>query len=394
MTSTTALHVVERTENAPKPHRWLSVDVLRGLTIAFMIMVNNNGGEKDAYWAMKHTSWNGFTPTDLVFPTFLFLVGISTVFSTESRLAKGESRKTIFIHTARRAVILFAFGLLVNTFPKFQMDRLRVYGVLQRISICYLIIAALYLFSPGWKSKLWIAVGALVGYWALMRLVPVPGFGVPTHQIPLLDHDKNLVAWLDRQIFSAPHLYEKTRDPEGLLSDLPALATALFGMLTGMWLRTSRAIAEKAKGIALAGVTGLLLGGLWNFEFPVNKKLWTSSYVLYAAGWSLLLLALSIWMVDILGAKRTDAENRKKFWVLLVFGTNAIAAYVFSELLPGAMALFHPEPKVGLPKWLYLEIHKVIPSTGMASMVYCVAFAAVCWVAVYQLYRRRIFLKI
>ena len=175
-----------------------------------------------------------------MFPTFLFLVGISTVFSTEARLAKGESKRTIFFHTARRAVTLFAFGLLVNTFPKFQMDHLRVYGVLQRISICYLIIAALYLLSPGWKSKLWIAIGALVGYWALMRFVPVPGFGVPTHQIPLLDHDRNLVAWLDRQIFSAPHLYEKTRDPEGLLSDIPSLATALFGMLAGIWLRANR----------------------------------------------------------------------------------------------------------------------------------------------------------
>jgi predicted acyltransferase len=394
MTSATVLPLVDRNGNATKAHRWLSLDVLRGLTIAFMIMVNNNGGEKDAYWAMKHTSWNGFTPTDLVFPTFLFLVGISTVFSTESRLAKGESKRTIFFHTAQRAVTLFAFGLLVNTFPKFQMDRLRVYGVLQRISICYLIVAALYLLSPGWKSKLWIAIAALAGYWALMRFVPVPGFGVPTHQIPLLDHDGNLVAWLDRQIFSAQHLYEKTRDPEGLLSNIPALATALFGMLAGIWLRANRTIVQKAKGIALAGVMGLVLGGLWNFEFPVNKKLWTSSYVLYAGGWSLLLLALAIWVVDIAGAKRTDAENRKKFWVLLVFGTNAIAAYVFSELLPGALGLFHPEPMVGLPRWLYLEILKVIPSTGMASMAYCVAFVTVCWVVVYQLYRRRIFLKI
>jgi predicted acyltransferase len=394
MMSATFLPVVDRNENATKSHRWLSVDVLRGLTIAFMIMVNNNGGEKDAFWAMKHTDWNGFTPTDLVFPTFLFLVGISTVFSTEARLAKGESKRTIFLHTARRAAVLFAFGLLVNTFPKFQMDRLRVYGVLQRISICYFIIAVLYLLSPGWKSKLWIAVAALAGYWVLMRFVPVPGYGTPTYQIPLLDHDRNLVAWLDRKIFSAPHLYEKTRDPEGLLSDIPALATALFGMLTGIWLRANRTIAEKAKCIALAGVTGLLLGGLWDFEFPVNKKLWTSSYVLYAAGWSLLLLALVIWVVDILGARRSDVESRKRFMPLLVFGTNAIAAYVFSELLQGAMVAFHPRPQVTLPKWLYLELLRAIPGTGMASMAYCVLFVSVCWVVVYQLYRRRIFIKI
>ena len=214
--------------------------------------------------------------------------------------------------------------------------------MLQRIAVCYIIIAALYLLSPGWKSKLGIAIAALAGYWVLMRFVPVPGLGTPTHEIPLLDKNGNLVAWLDRQIFSAPHLYEKVRDPEGLLSDIPALATALFGMLAGIWLRANRTIAEKAKGIALAGVIGLATGGLWNFWFPVNKKLWTSSYVLYAAGWSLLLLALSMWVVDIVGARMSDAEKRKRYMVLLVFGTNAIAAYMFSELLPGAMAVFHP----------------------------------------------------
>lgn len=394
MDSTDVLPIIDRDTNATKPHRWLSLDVLRGLTIGFMIMVNNNGGGSDAYWAMKHADWNGFTPTDLVFPTFLFLVGISTVFSTEARLAKGESRKSIFWHTVRRAGILFLLGLLVNSFPLFQMDKLRVYGVLQRIALCYMVIASLYLFNSSWRSKLYIALAALVGYWVLLRFVPVPGYGVPTHQIPLLDHDRNLVAWLDRQIFSANHLYEKSRDPEGLLSDLPALATALFGMLTGIWLRTNRSIVEKARGIALAGIASLLLGGLWNFEFPINKKLWTSSYVLYAAGWSLLLLALAIWFVDIRGAKKTDTESRKRFMPLLVFGTNAIAAYVFSELLPGAMTLIHPEPKMVLQRWLYLEILAAVHNPPVASMVYCILFVSVCWLVIYPLFRRRIFIKI
>ncbi len=386
--------VVDRDDNIAKPHRWLSLDVLRGLTIGFMIMVNNNGGGSTAYWAMRHADWNGFTPTDLVFPTFLFLVGISTVFSTEARLAKGDSRRKIFGHTLRRAATLFLLGLLVNSFPLFHLDKLRVYGVLQRISICYLVIAALYLQRVTWKGLLTISATALIGYWALMRFVPVPGYGVPNHQIPLLDHDRNLVAWLDRQIFSANHLYERTRDPEGLLSDLPALATALFGMLTGIWLRSSRSIVNKAKGIALAGLTSLLLGGLWNFEFPINKKLWTSSYVLYAAGWSLPLLALAIWAVDVRGAKKTDAERRRQFMPLLVLGTNAIAAYVFSELLPGALGLIHPEPGVPLPRWVYLKILDAIQYPPVASMVYCVAFVSICWLAVYVLYRRRVFFKI
>jgi predicted acyltransferase len=401
MTNSAVLPTLERTATIPKPHRWLSVDVLRGLTIGFMIMVNNNGGGPDAYWAMKHTDWNGFTPTDLVFPTFLFLVGISTVFSTQARLAKGDTQSSLLVHTLRRALILFLLGLLVNSFPYFHLHTLRIYGVLPRIAICYLIVAVLYLYSPSWKNKAVLAASALIGYWILLRFIPVPGYGVPTHTIPLLDHDANLTAWLDRRIFSASHLYERTRDPEGLLSTLPALATALIGMLTGIWLRSNRSIVAKARGIAYAGCAGLLLGGLWNFSFPVNKKLWTSSYVLYAAGWSLLLLALSIWLIDIYSARRTsarntdiDAQTRSTYTILLVFGTNAIAAYVLSELLPGALSFIHPHPGVPFLRWFYLEILHVIPYAPMASMVFCILFAAACWFPIYALYRRRIFLKI
>jgi predicted acyltransferase len=394
MTSSDTLPVVERTSSVAKPERLLSLDVLRGLTIGFMILVNNNGDEQHAYWALKHASWNGFTPTDLVFPTFLFLVGISTVFSTAARLAKGATKQSILLHTLRRAVVLFLLGLLVNSFPLFHLHTLRVYGVLQRISVCYFIIAVLYLISSSWKNKATIAIAALVVYWAVMRFVFVPGYGVPTHEVPLLDPDGNLVAWLDRQIFSASHLYEKTRDPEGLLSTLPALATALFGMLTGLWLQTNRSIGEKAKGIAVAGVSGVLLGGLWNYAFPINKKLWTSSYVLFAAGWSLLLLALAIWIVDVRVASRPEAARRRSFMPLLVFGTNAIAAYVFSELLPGVMSLIHMQPGVNLQRWIYYRILGVIANPSMASLIYSLGFVGFCWLAIYMLYRRRIFLKI
>ena len=394
MTSPDTLPVIERNSSVAKPERWLSLDVLRGLTIGFMILVNNNGDEQHAYWALKHASWNGFTPTDLVFPTFLFLVGISTVFSTAARLAKDATKQSILLHTLRRAVVLFLLGLFVNSFPLFHLHTLRVYGVLQRISICYFVIAVLYLISSSWKNKATIAIAALVVYWAVMRFIFVPGYGVPTHEVPLLDPDGNLVAWLDRQIFSPSHLYEKTRDPEGLLSTLPALATALFGMLTGLWLQTSRSIGEKAKGIAVAGVSGILLGGLWNYAFPINKKLWTSSYVLFAAGWSLLLLALAIWIVDVRVAGRPEVARRRSFTPLLVFGTNAIAAYVFSELLPGAMSLIHMQPGVNLERWIYYRILGVIANPPMASLIYSLGFVGFCWLAIYMLYRRRIFLKI
>jgi predicted acyltransferase len=377
-----------------RPERWLSLDVLRGLTIGFMILVNNNGDGQHAYWALKHAAWNGFTPTDLVFPTFLFLVGVSNVFSTAARLSKDTTRQSILLHALQRTVILFLLGLLVNSFPLFHLDTLRVYGVLQRIAICYFIITLLYLMSSSWKNKAAIAVAALIAYWVLMRFVPVPGYGVPTHEAPLLDQDGNLVAWLDRQIFSPAHLYQKTRDPEGLLSTLPALATALFGMLTGIWLRTARSIGEKARGIAVAGVSGLLLGGLWNYAFPINKKLWTSSYVLFAAGWSLLLLALAIWIVDVRGAGESEAARRRGFMPFLVFGTNAIAAYVFSELLPGVLSLIHLQPRVNLQQWIYSRILAAFANPPVASLIYSLCIVGFCWLAVYGLYRRRIFLKI
>jgi predicted acyltransferase len=380
-----------------KPSRMVSLDVLRGLTIGFMIMVNNNGDGNLAYWAMKHTAWNGFTPTDLVFPTFLFLVGISTVFSTQARLAQGATRQSIFGHTVRRAVILYLLGLVVNSFPFFNLHTMRFYGVLPRIAICYFVAATLYLISLGWKDKVALVIAALIGYWLLMRFVPVPGYGLPGRDVPLLDHDGNLTAWLDRQIFSAPHLYERTRDPEGLLSTLPALGTALIGLLTGLWLRTSRTLADKARGIAIAGISGLILGGIWNIWFPINKKLWTSSYVLFAAGLSLLLLALSIWIVDIREQRKPNADparRNREFMPLLVFGVNAIAAYVLSELLPGIFENIHVRPGVSFLHWCYLGILHVVPDPAFASLLYSFAYAAVCWIPMYVLYRKRIFIKI
>jgi len=389
--------VLEPQFTQTKPDRLLSLDLLRGLTIGFMILVNNNGDGEHAYWALKHAAWNGFTPTDLVFPTFLFLVGISTVLSTASRLARGATRQSLFLHTLRRAVILVLLGIVVNSFPFFQLHTMRFYGVLQRIAICYLIVATLYIFRPEWRSKAALVVAALVGYWLLMRFVPVPGYGTPTHEIPLLDRDANLAAWLDRHIFPASHLYEGTRDPEGLLSSLPALATTLLGLLTGVWLRTSHTLRHKARGIAIAGLSCALLGGLWNLSFPVNKKLWTSSYVLFAGGLSLLLLALAIWIVDVRSPKQSDPEvagRSRLFTPLLVFGTNAITAYVFSELLSAAIGNIRMGPGVNLQEALYRSILGVVADPAFASLLYSLGFVLICWLATYPLYRQKLFIKI
>jgi predicted acyltransferase len=365
--------------------RLISLDVMRGITIAFMILVNNSG--EHAYWPFRHADWNGWTPTDLVFPTFLFLMGTSLVFSFESRLSRGVSKGKLLAHTVKRFFILFLLGLVVNGFPHFPLHTLRIYGVLQRIAICFLIGSVLYLWDRRPASKIALLVVALLGYWILMRWVPVPGFGLPGRDIPLLDKNANLVAYLDRHIFPG-RLYEGVRDPEGLLSTIPALGTMLMGMLTGIWLRTQRSLSQKFAWMLGAGVLSTLLGELWNPWFPINKKLWTSSYVLFAAGCSLVGLALCYWAVEIKGWKK----GWTFFW--LVFGTNAISAYVFSELLSSALENTNVAPRMNLDHFLYLKIFDPIHPPGVGSLIYSICFVLVCWVPVLVLYRKKIFIKV
>lgn len=385
---------------APSPlKRLVSLDMLRGITIAFMIMVNNNGG--DHAWAeMHHAAWNGFTATDLVFPTFLFVVGISIVFATEARLARGQSRSQLAGHTVRRAAILFAFGIVVNNFPFFHFVHMRFYGVLPRIAICYLAVELFYLWDRRASTKVLVLVVALLGYWALVRLVPVPGAGVPGRDVPFLDKNQNIVAWLDRQLMPG-HLYEDSplhdaRDPEGLLSDIPAIGTTLIGLLAGLWLRTQKTAAKKTLGLAGGAAGCLALGYLWSEWFPLNKKMWTSSYVLVAAGWSLALLTLMFWIAEERGWTRKGA-GKALAWPWLIFGSNAIAAYMVSELLPGVLDLIHftaggrPTTPLHL---LEVDLAALIPDPGWAAFTYSVTYTAICFVPVWILYRKKIFLKV
>ncbi|MFC5861326.1 acyltransferase family protein [Acidicapsa dinghuensis] len=382
---------------ASSVRRLLSLDALRGLTIAFMIMVNNNGSDK-AWWFMKHIDWNGMTPTDLVFPTFLFVVGVSIVLAYEARLAKGSTRAHLAAQTVKRAIVLFLFGEVVNGFPYFHLGTLRIYGVLQRIAVCYLIAGLFYLWDSGWKSKAAVLIGALVSYWIIMRWAPVPGLGIPTPgldhveagKVPFLDRDANMVAWLDRHIFPG-RLYEGTRDPEGLLSDLPALGTALLGVLAGIWLRSKHTLESKANGIAGGAATCLAIGYIWSFWFPLNKKLWTSSYVLIAGGISLAILALFYWMIEVRGWKG------KWTWPWLVFGSNAIAAYMISELLGSTLDLIGSwiaGHRFGTTRWIFIHWFAWIPNDGLASFAYSFAYMAVCFIPVWILYKKKIFLKV
>jgi predicted acyltransferase len=367
--------------------RLMSLDLFRGATIAGMILVNNAGDEPSSYWPLKHAEWNGWTPTDLVFPFFLFVVGVAMAFSFSSRLQRGESRQHLVRHVLWRGLLLFALGLFLNGFPdQYQLASWRVYGVLQRIAICYVISAILCLYAD-WRGWILTIVACLVGYWILMRFVPVPGGGVPTHDIPLLDPDRNLAAWLDRKLL-AGHLYDGTRDPEGVLSTIPALATSLLGLLTGQWLRSARSAGSKALGMALFGVTGVVAGKILDLGFPINKKLWTSSYVIFTAGLALLCLALCYWVVDI---RQWRALWTKAF---LVFGMNAIAAYVFAEMMSHLLDHIHVVGGLSWQEFIYQRVFVAVASPVNASLLYALAYVLVCWTAMWVLYRKNIFLKI
>jgi len=369
----------------PRSGRLMSLDLFRGATIAAMILVNNSGEEAASYWPLKHAEWNGWTPTDLIFPFFVFIVGVAMAFSFRSRIARGESRGVLLKHVLWRGLVILALGIFLNGFPnQYDLHTLRFYGVLQRIALCYVITAILELWTD-WRTEAGVALACLLGYWVLMRYIPVPGFGVPTHAVPILDPDANLVAWLDRKLLLG-HLYEGTRDPEGILSTIPAIATCLFGLLTGKWLRS--APRAKVVGMATAGILAVFLAEAWNPWFPINKKLWTSSYVLLTAGLALLCLALCYWIAD--------TKQWRGWWttVLLVFGTNAIAAYFFAEIIAHALFRVHLGSGVSLKDYVYLHCFKPLASPPNASLLYAVLFVAMCWLAMALLYRKGILIKI
>jgi predicted acyltransferase len=406
------------------PQRVLSVDVLRGLTIALMILVNDPGDWAHVYPQLDHAAWNGFTLTDLVFPNFLFLVGVSLVLSMQSRIARSASgvldratRRALALHILRRAGLLFAIKLLLSAFPHFHLTHLRLYGVLTRIALCYLAAGLICLATLRARWLLAIAAALLIGYWALMRLAPVPGFGVPGHGFPVLDPDRNLAAWLDRAVnaftqrtIHTGSLYNRTRDPEGLLSTLPAIATTLIGALAALWLHRGAELASTSdasgperpnsegpprlappgpgtsRGLVVVGLFSLAAGLLWSRWFPINKNLWTSSYVLFSAGWSLLLLALCHYVVDVRRIRQTRAGEWAIFpW--LVFGSNAIAAFVLSNFVvevmlwikvPGGALVSPVDPGRPITAWLwaYRHLFARTQSTEVTSLAFALAFAA------------------
>jgi predicted acyltransferase len=362
------------------------------MTIAGMILVNNPGDWDAVYPQLLHAEWNGWTPTDLIFPFFLFIVGISMHLSFESRRSKGASRGELMKHAARRAFMIFAIGFLLAAFPNFNMHTVRFAGVLPRIAVVYLISSAIVLYTG---KRAWVAItaGLLIGYWLLMTRVP--GFD--------LTPDGNLAAWLDRKIMYE-HLWVEHRwDPEGLLSTLPAIATTLLGVFTGVWLKKPHhpstslragsgheGTRRKAGGMLVAGTVGLAVGELWNLAFPINKNLWTSSYVVFTAGFGLVLLAAIYWVVEIRGWKKWGAP-------FLWYGSNAIVVYALSSFVGRCSIEFHStwnNEQVTWKTMLYERFFEPLAEPVHASLLWALAYVLTFLVLAWIMYRKAIFVKI
>ena len=329
------------------PGRLVSLDVFRGLTVAAMILVNNPGDWAHIYPPLEHAEWHGCTPTDLIFPFFLFIVGVSIVYALAGAKQHGGPPGPVLWRVLRRGAVLFGLGLLLSLYPKFNFAEVRILGVLQRIGLVFIGCSFIFLTTARRTQIILLAV-FLIGYAVLLQLVPVPGFG-PAN----LEPATNLGAWLDRLIFSEAHLWKvsKTWDPEGLLGTLPALGTGLLGVLTAQHLRRpDLEAAAKVAWLFVAAGALILLGLIWNAWFPINKALWTSSYVLYTGGLAIAALAALYWLCDVNGYRRFAGPA-------LAYGVNAILVFVLSGLLSRTFGLFKlslPGGKTGgLKEWLY-----------------------------------------
>ncbi len=356
--------------------RLLSLDFFRGLTIAGMIIVNDPGSWSHVYAPLRHAEWHGATPTDLVFPFFLFIVGVSISLS----LSKIEASSSLYLKIFKRSVIIFLLGIFLALFPKFDFDNLRVAGVLQRISIVYLICAVLFVNSR-FSAQLKTGIGLLIIYWITMMFVPFNGNLAGT-----LEPGINFAAWIDSYLVPG-RMYQGTWDPEGLYSTLPAIATGISGMLCGsIILNNINSLKDKIIKLFYWGSIAIIIGYFWDYIFPINKHIWTSSYVLYSSGLAMIILAMSMWIID-------EKKHTGNIKFGLVFGSNAIVAYV----LHGMVWRLFQIPiinGVGFQKfWMDTGISLGLPAK-FVSFDWAIFYTLVIYFIVYQLYKRKIFIKI
>lgn len=359
---------------APKPfrERLLSLDVMRGITIAGMIVVNTPGSWEHVYPPLHHAEWNGMTPTDLVFPFFLFMVGIAITLALQKRKGTGSDKKALIWKIVKRSLIIFLLGILLALIPRFDFANLRIPGVLQRIAVVYLFCSLVFLYTSR-RGMIVLSVLLLLGYWLLMTLVPVPGIGPANLEEPGM----NLAAWLDQALIPG-RLYRETWDPEGLFSTLPAFVSGFAGVLTGYLILSKQTAEQKIIRMMVAGVLLCVAGYLWDLVFPANKHIWTSSYVLLSTGFALLLLGTLYWFIDVRG-------YRKWTPFFVAFGSNAITAYA----LHGVLIVLVPfrEPSFQALLGLGLE-------PKLTSFIWAILYTLLCFIPIWVLYKKKIIIKI
>ena len=381
--------------------RLTSLDAFRGFIIAGMILVTDPGTYSAVYKPLMHAQWENPTPTDMIFPSFLVIVGMAIPLSFASHLRRGKTRKELFGHIIKRSILLFLLGLILNGFPDYNLHTIRIPGVLQRIALCYLAGATLYLAATNTDTTQRRRRGTIITvtlvtllaiYWALLKLVPVPGFGPGR-----LDSLGNLGAYIDRAIFGIQHLWPYgltpghgvTFDPEGLLSTLPAIATLLIGVLAGDWLQTNRTPQKKALVLAIAGGCLILTGLVLSPSMPLIKKIWTSTFAIYSGGVALLTFSVFYFILDIKRWTRWSTP-------LLIFGTNAILAFALSNIITTLTDRIHITT-AGATLTIHQWLNQILAASLApihASLVYAVAVVLFNLALIYPLYRRRIFLRL
>jgi len=434
--------------------RLLSLDVFRGITIAGMILVNNPGSWSTVYAPLLHADWHGSTPTDWVFPFFLFIMGVAVPLALGRRVAQGHAPRQLMAKVFTRTLIIFGLGLFLAAFPYFgwrdpqpaglkiahytlltlamfavfgrgilqqkrfqeekyvrrrkllgyialgiiaimialgfsyyDLSSLRIPGVLQRIALVYFFCSLIYLYVPS-KIQYGLTAALLLLYWGLMTLVPVPGYGVAS-----LEPEANLGAWFDRLLLGTEHLWSQSRtwDPEGLLSTLPAIGTGMLGIFAGNWLRADTSAYRKVNGLLVAGVLLIVLGQVWGMAFPINKKIWTSSYVLYTGGLAFLFLGICYYLNDVLQWNTWS----KPF---AIFGVNALFVYVLSGLVAKLFYMIQlPQAggdSISLQSWLYQSVYLPVFSGKAASLAWALSFVLLMFIPCWILFRKRIFIKV
>lgn len=368
---------------SPLSKRLLSLDVFRGATVGAMILVNNPGDWGNVYPPLLHAHWNGCTPTDLVFPFFLFIVGVSIAYALSSRKQDPAARRGLVKKIIVRTLILFALGLFLNLFPRFDFSTVRIPGVLQRIAVVYMLASFLFLGLSA-RRLAWTGGGLLLFYYLSMTLIPVPGIGAAN-----LEPETNLGAWIDRSILGTSHLWKtsKTWDPEGLWSTIPAISTAIAGILCGLWLKKKDNPGNKIAWMFTFGFAGILAGLVWDLFFPINKSLWTSSYVLYAGGWAVSVLAMLYWLIDVKGYRGFSTP-------FVIYGINAITVFFVSGLVPRILTRIDAGGGMNLREWLYQTLYTPWFSPVNASLAWALSYILGWYLILWIMYRKGIVIKI